>query len=169
MLHQRCYSKHITLRNHHCMKLENKFVVCPLDGHMVGILPREWRWCTMWFSEFDNLGNNSYNKVLRDGILYSALRHINLAQLSFFRRYDYCIRKLIFFQHTLYIFLFSPVCVCWGLGFHIRSISFLPIPNALINCHCSFDHYLVFLILLSFHSVFVCFKCFYEECWINFE
>ena len=38
----------------------------------------------------------------------------------------------------IYLFSSSCICVCLGLVFHIRNPSFLPIPNAFINCHCNF-------------------------------
>ena len=40
--------------------------ICPQGDHMVGIVPREWIWCTLCVKESDERGNNIC-KALRNG------------------------------------------------------------------------------------------------------
>ena len=44
--------------------------ICPQGNHTVGILPREWRWCTLceWMNHTTDRGNDNICKALRDAV-----------------------------------------------------------------------------------------------------
>ena len=51
--------------------------ICPHNDHMVGILPGEWRWCTLCMNESDDQVNNIC-KVLRDSFFVLSAIQIQI-------------------------------------------------------------------------------------------